>query len=332
MTRSSDRSVAGKRLKKRDADHGCCRWANLIRRVPEFRHKLGASLHREHPLLPLQIREPVMDEFDAKVVERHEVGMPGLELGVVGHLALQPAQVGAAQIRWGVQRVVSAQLRAWPKEGEVDDQSSFKRLRDRHGLAVPREDLGILSGHQERRLLIAQQSFAERIEVGHVGESRLLGPRASHRGARLRRAGGEAMILWGWGKRTVKHLGQIRQACPSCQHTGWFNVVTIRTWFTLFFIPVIPYRVRHVMMCTNCGGTVELDAERMAKAKQMIAAGDTSGASVGTSYDEQVAAYEEQMAAQRRRLAGTQQAEPVSDADRLRARMEQRNPNWNDRR
>jgi hypothetical protein len=140
------------------------------------------------------------------------------------------------------------------------------------------------------------------------------------------------MILWGWGRRTIKHLGQITQTCPYCHNTGWFNVVTIRTWFTLFFIPVIPYRVRHAMLCTNCGGSVELDVERIVKAKQMIATGGASGASVGTSYDEEMAAYQEQVAAQRQRLGGTDQAEPPTDADRLRTRMQQRNQNWDDRR
>jgi hypothetical protein len=111
-------------------------------------------------------------------------------------------------------------------------------------------------------------------------------------------------------------------------------VVTVRSWFTLFFIPIIPYRVRHMMMCTTCGGNVELDAERMAQAKHVIESGGVSIASVGTSYDAQLAAYEEQLAAERergaaarRRAAGTE-----TDADRLRARMEQRNPNWDDRR
>jgi hypothetical protein len=139
------------------------------------------------------------------------------------------------------------------------------------------------------------------------------------------------MILWGWGKRTVKHLGQIRQTCPYCHNDGWLNVVTIRTWFTIFFIPVIPYRVRHAMLCTNCGGVVDLDAERMTTVKQAIAAG-----AVSSSYDEQVAAYQEQVAAQResaaQRRAGSDPAEPMTDAERLRRRMEQRNRNWDDRR
>jgi hypothetical protein len=124
------------------------------------------------------------------------------------------------------------------------------------------------------------------------------------------------MILWGWGRRTVKHLGRITRKCPYCHNTGWFEVVTVRTWFTLFFIPVIPYRVRHVMMCTNCGGSVELDAERMATAKQVIATGGVSSATDATSYEEQLAAYEEQLAAQRdaaalRRAAGTDQQPPT---------------------
>jgi zinc-ribbon family len=146
------------------------------------------------------------------------------------------------------------------------------------------------------------------------------------------------MILFGWGRRTVKHQGQISQTCPHCHNTGWFNVVTVRTWFTLFFIPVIPYKVRHVMMCTNCGFTVELDAEHMATAMQAIHGGTplaaltTPTATGDASYDQQLAEYEEQLAAQRDALARRRAAGAETDADRLRTRMEQRNRNWDDRR
>jgi len=137
------------------------------------------------------------------------------------------------------------------------------------------------------------------------------------------------MIIWGWGKRTVKHWGQITQKCPYCKNTGWFQVVTIRTWFTIFFIPVIPYRVRHVMMCSNCGGAVELDAQRMATAQHVIAGGMVI-TPMATDADEQLAAARARDAAYLQSVSG--ETDTPTDADQLRARLANRNPNWDDRR
>ena len=141
------------------------------------------------------------------------------------------------------------------------------------------------------------------------------------------------MIIWGWGKRTVKHWGQITQTCPYCKNTGWFQVVTIRTWFTIFFIPVIPYRVKHAMMCSNCGGAVELDAQRVAMAQHVIAGG-TVMSPMATDADGQLAAARARDAAYLQSVSGdaeTQGTTPT-EADRLRARLENRNSNWDDRR
>jgi len=73
------------------------------------------------------------------------------------------------------------------------------------------------------------------------------------------------------------------------------------------------------MMCTNCGGTVELDAERMAKAKQMIAAGTRPGRAWAPVTTNRWLRNEEQMAAQRRRLAGTSAS--GSQLERCRSRF-----------
>lgn len=67
-------------------------------------------------------------------------------------------------------------------------------------------------------------------------------------------------VLFGFGKRTVKDHGttEIRY-CHHCHNERPWQVATIRTWFTLFFIPVIPYSSEHIAKCPICNSYIELD-------------------------------------------------------------------------
>lgn len=51
----------------------------------------------------------------------------------------------------------------------------------------------------------------------------------------------------------TKLLGQIAYICPSCQHNSWHSVGRTRRWFTLFFIPVIPFTKSSISRCNLCG-------------------------------------------------------------------------------
>jgi hypothetical protein len=51
----------------------------------------------------------------------------------------------------------------------------------------------------------------------------------------------------------TKLLGQIAYICPSCQHNSWHSVGRTRRWFTLFFVPVIPFTKSSVSRCNLCG-------------------------------------------------------------------------------
>lgn len=61
------------------------------------------------------------------------------------------------------------------------------------------------------------------------------------------------MIIYGWGRQTSRTLGTVGAA--SCSHCGTlsdFHLVLRRTWFTLFFIPVVPYRSKFLVLCSLC--------------------------------------------------------------------------------
>lgn len=84
------------------------------------------------------------------------------------------------------------------------------------------------------------------------------------------------MIIWGWGKTTKKIIGSVfERSCNYCNSTEAWNLCIIRTWFTLFFIPIIPYRKKYCIACPKCWSYIELTEEQFQKIKLDI----TSGAS-----------------------------------------------------
>ena len=76
------------------------------------------------------------------------------------------------------------------------------------------------------------------------------------------------MIIWGWGKVTKKNIGDAYQhACRYCNKTEIWQLCVVRTWFTLFFIPIIPYKKKYCIACPNCGSYIDLTQEQFEKMK-----------------------------------------------------------------
>jgi hypothetical protein len=70
-------------------------------------------------------------------------------------------------------------------------------------------------------------------------------------------------------KRLKKRLATILALCGQCHSPAAQVVVRVSTWFSLFFIPVIPLGSKYVSTCTLCGQSVKVDK---AQALQMVAA------------------------------------------------------------
>lgn len=71
------------------------------------------------------------------------------------------------------------------------------------------------------------------------------------------------MIIWGWGKVTKSWKGGVFQKqCGYCNQMLVWRLCVKRTWFTLFFIPVIPYKTEYCIECPNCGSYIELTKEK----------------------------------------------------------------------
>ncbi|GKU25035.1 zinc ribbon domain-containing protein [Clostridium folliculivorans] len=76
------------------------------------------------------------------------------------------------------------------------------------------------------------------------------------------------MIIWGWGKVTRKFIGGVfERTCNYCNQTNVWRLCIATTWFTLFFIPIIPYKKKYQIACPSCGSYVELTREQFEKLK-----------------------------------------------------------------
>lgn len=67
-------------------------------------------------------------------------------------------------------------------------------------------------------------------------------------------------ILFGWGHQTTKIFGvTIKNLCSNCNNEEYWVLQRTITWFTLFFIPVIPYSIKYFMHCPICERGIYLD-------------------------------------------------------------------------
>ncbi|HEY7946975.1 MAG TPA: zinc-ribbon domain-containing protein, partial [Acidimicrobiales bacterium] len=70
-------------------------------------------------------------------------------------------------------------------------------------------------------------------------------------------------------KRMARRLATVFSLCGHCGSPAAQVVSRRTTWFSLFFIPIIPLRFTYVVTCTLCGASSKVDK---AQALQMVAA------------------------------------------------------------
>ncbi|WP_087016920.1 zinc-ribbon domain-containing protein [Thaumasiovibrio subtropicus] len=75
-------------------------------------------------------------------------------------------------------------------------------------------------------------------------------------------------FIFGWGKTTTKPLGQAddHAACGICSQSVPFHFIKVTHWFTLFFIPVIPYKSQAYMICPHCQNGFEIPMSQISAA------------------------------------------------------------------
>lgn len=81
------------------------------------------------------------------------------------------------------------------------------------------------------------------------------------------------MILFGWGKTTIRNFGPcFKKVCGNCNNEEYWNMSRIMTWFTLFFIPVFPYEIKYFLSCPICQYGVKLNRTQVSEIKPLAIA------------------------------------------------------------
>ena len=71
------------------------------------------------------------------------------------------------------------------------------------------------------------------------------------------------MIFFGWGFQTTKNFGIVYQdQCSNCKNNVDYELKRTITWFTLFFVPVIPYGFEYWANCPVCSYGFELNRSK----------------------------------------------------------------------
>ena len=79
------------------------------------------------------------------------------------------------------------------------------------------------------------------------------------------------MILFGWGFNTRKKIGVfMTRECNLCNRVTEWILCKRTTWFTLFFIPIIPYNSDNCLECSHCKGYISLSDTEFEEYKKMI--------------------------------------------------------------
>ena len=79
------------------------------------------------------------------------------------------------------------------------------------------------------------------------------------------------LLIWGF-RSSIARLAALLLQCGVCRTPAAHHVTKLRKWFTLFFIPVIPYKTVHFTTCTYCGADLEISAEEATRLEAAAAA------------------------------------------------------------
>lgn len=101
------------------------------------------------------------------------------------------------------------------------------------------------------------------------------------------------MIIFGWGKQTIWTIGAVfKQLCSNCNNEDYWVLIRRTTWFTLFFIPVIPYNTEWLLLCPVCQYGIKLKSEQVDKYKPLAEANKelTEGKITAEQYTSRISA------------------------------------------
>ena len=73
-------------------------------------------------------------------------------------------------------------------------------------------------------------------------------------------------IFFGWGKQTTWDVGPVMsKICDHCHNETLWPLIRRTTWFSLFFVPIIPYKTEWWLLCRTCSYGIKLDDAQVRK-------------------------------------------------------------------
>jgi len=80
-------------------------------------------------------------------------------------------------------------------------------------------------------------------------------------------------VLFGFGREKRRDYGPtIPIICPNCHNPTHLRLIEIEKWFSLFFVPILPYDSTYLLVCDVCSRGIELTEEQFEKAKRLCRA------------------------------------------------------------
>lgn len=101
------------------------------------------------------------------------------------------------------------------------------------------------------------------------------------------------MIIWGW-RRSSKDLGEcVGATCQTCENRVVLHLLLLKTFFTLFFIPLIPLRFKRTLVCPVCRTSFPVAHRHLEATKDMfdMTAAWRAHSMSDADYDTRVQAY-----------------------------------------
>jgi len=65
-------------------------------------------------------------------------------------------------------------------------------------------------------------------------------------------------VIFGFGHRKFKKFGFVSENCRRCNNYVNRELIKATSWFTLFFIPLIPYSTKYLLVCPICQDMIEV--------------------------------------------------------------------------
>jgi len=79
------------------------------------------------------------------------------------------------------------------------------------------------------------------------------------------------VLIMGFGPRKPRDRGEVAPAlCPNCGNHVTFRLLEMRNWFSVFFVPVVPGRARHAVVCPVCQYGILVEGEALERARELV--------------------------------------------------------------